>query len=161
MLLVWKMPVTRPARDIDLLGRVSNDLASVRKVMATICQVSTEADGLFLDSETVTTQRITEDADYEGVHATFRATLGNTHLPMQIAIGFSDVITPELAPVPTGLHHRPRRFSSQTASEPFDPIALNPLSSDNVASLVVHAGHAILLVNVYADVVHCRCSFQL
>lgn len=25
MLLVWKMPVTRPTRDIDLLGRVSND----------------------------------------------------------------------------------------------------------------------------------------
>jgi hypothetical protein len=45
MLLVWKMPVTRPARDIDLPGRVSNDLASVRKVMATICPASTEADG--------------------------------------------------------------------------------------------------------------------
>ena len=34
MLLVWKMPVTRPTRDIDLLGRVSNDLASIRKGMA-------------------------------------------------------------------------------------------------------------------------------
>jgi hypothetical protein len=109
----------------------------------------------------VTAQRITEDADYEGVRATFRATLGNTHHPMQIDIGFSDVITPELAPVPTGLHHRPRRFPLQTASEPFGPIALNPFSSDNVASLVLHAGYAILVVNVYADAVHCRCSFQL
>lgn len=34
MLLVWKLPVTRPTRDIDLLGRVSNDLSSVRQVIA-------------------------------------------------------------------------------------------------------------------------------
>jgi len=99
MLLVWKMPVTRPTRDIDLLGRVSNDLASVREVIATICQVSTEDDGMFFDSETVTAQRITEDADYEGVRATFRASLGNTRLPMQIDIGFSDIITPEPATI--------------------------------------------------------------
>ena len=99
MLLVWKMPVTRPTRDIDLLGRVSNNLASVREVIAAICQVPTEADGMFFDSETVTTERITEDADYEGVRATFRASLGNTRLPMQIDIGFSDIITPEPAAI--------------------------------------------------------------
>ena len=99
MLLVWKMPVTRPTRDIDLLGRVSNDLASVREVIAAICQVPTEADGMFFDSKTVATQRITEDADYEGVRATFRASLGNTRLPMQIDIGFSDIITPAPAAI--------------------------------------------------------------
>ena len=93
------MPVTRPTRDIDLLGRVSNDLASVREVIAAICQVPTEADGMFFDSKTVATQRITEDADYEGVRATFRASLGNTRLPMQIDIGFSDIITPAPAAI--------------------------------------------------------------
>ena len=99
MLLVWKMPVTRPTRDIDLLGRVSNDLSSVREVIATTCQVPTEDDGMFFDSETVTTQRIAEDADYEGVRATFRAALSNTRLPMQIDIGFIDIITPEPAAI--------------------------------------------------------------
>ena len=78
MLLVWKMPVTRPTRDIDLLGRVSNDLASVGEVIATICRVPTEDDGMFFDSKTVTTGRIEEDADYEGVRAAFRASLGKT-----------------------------------------------------------------------------------
>ena len=54
---------------------------------------------MFFDSETVTTARITEDADSEGVRATFRASLGKTHLPMQIDIGFSDIITPEPAAI--------------------------------------------------------------
>ena len=92
---VWKMPVTRPTRDIDLLGRVSNNLESVREVIATICQFPTEGDGMFFDPETVATERIAEDADYEGVRAKVSASLGNTRLPMQIDIGFSDIITPE------------------------------------------------------------------
>jgi hypothetical protein len=56
MLLVWKMPVARPTRDIDLLGRVSNDLASFR-IIASICQIPTKSDGMVFDSETVTTER--------------------------------------------------------------------------------------------------------
>lgn len=99
MLLVWKLPTTRPTRDIDLLGRVSNDLSSVRQVIAEICQVAGEDDGMFFDPETVTTERIAEDADYEGVRAKFSASLGNTRLPMQIDMGFSDIITPEPATI--------------------------------------------------------------
>ena len=99
MLLVWKMPVTRPTRDIDLLGRVSNDLASIREVIASICQIPTKSDGMVFDSGTVTTERITEDADYEGSSRHFWAILGNTRLPMQIDIGFSDVITPKPAAI--------------------------------------------------------------
>lgn len=99
MLLVWKLPTTRPTRDIDLLGRVSNDLASVRQVIAEICEVAVEDDGMFFDPETITTERIAEDADYEGVRAKFNASLGNTRLPMQIDMGFSDIITPEPATI--------------------------------------------------------------
>ena len=95
MLLVWKLPVTRPTRDIDLLGRVGNDLEKVRAIMAAICQMPVEDDGMVFDSAGVATSRIAEDADYEGVRATFQATLGNVRLPMQIDIGFSDLVTPE------------------------------------------------------------------
>ena len=41
-----------------------------------------------------TTERIAEDADYEGVRAKFLGRLGNTRVTMQIDIGFSDVVTP-------------------------------------------------------------------
>lgn len=95
MLLVWKLPVTRPTRDIDLLGRVGNDLENVRAIVAAICQVPVEDDGMVFDSAGVATGRIAEDADYEGVRAAFQGTLGNVRLPMQIDIGFSDLVTPE------------------------------------------------------------------
>ena len=95
MLLAWKMPFSRPTRDIDLLGHVSNDLTFVRNAIASICRIPSDADGMVFDHESVTTERIAEDADYEGVRAKFRAFLGDANLPMQIDIGFSDVITPE------------------------------------------------------------------
>ncbi len=91
MLLVWKTSVTRPTRDIDLLARTSNDLESIRGLIADICELSVENDGMTFDPGSITTERIAEDADYEGVRARFMALLGNTRMHMQIDIGFSDV----------------------------------------------------------------------
>jgi len=95
MLLVWKTSVTRPTRDIDLLARTSNDLESIRGLIADICELSVENDGMTFDPGSITTERIAEDADYKGVRARFMALLGNTRMHMQIDIGFSDVITPD------------------------------------------------------------------
>lgn len=94
LLVAWKLSSTRPTRDIDLLGRVSNDLESVRSLIADISQTSVEDDGLTFDPSSVTTERIAEDADYEGVRAKFQGRLGNSRLAMQVDIGFSDVVTP-------------------------------------------------------------------
>lgn len=94
LFVVWKTPVTRPTRDIDLLGRISNDLDSVQSVIAEIVQTPVEDDGLVFDVASVTTERIAEDADYEGVRAKFVGRLGTTRVAMQIDIGFSDVVTP-------------------------------------------------------------------
>lgn len=99
LFVVWKTPATRPTRDIDLLGRLNNDLEYIRAVLAEVCQTQVDDDGLVFGSATVTTERIAEDADYQGVRATFQATLGNARIPMQIDIGFSDVITPAPANV--------------------------------------------------------------
>ena len=51
-------------------------------------------DGLRFDAETVKAERITEDADYQGVRVTFMGYLENARIPIQIDIGFGDVITP-------------------------------------------------------------------
>lgn len=95
MMVVWDTPVTRPTRDIDLLGRVDNDLESVQDLIATVCRTPVEDDGLVFDPDSVVTERISEDADYEGVRAKFKGYLGNARIAMQIDIGFSDVVTPE------------------------------------------------------------------
>jgi predicted nucleotidyltransferase component of viral defense system len=107
MLLVWNAPIMRPTRDIDLLGRVSNDMESIRSLIAEVCETPVEDDGLVFDAGGVTTERIAEDADYEGVRAKFPARLSNTRIAMQIDIGFSDVITPGSVEItyPTILDH--------------------------------------------------------
>lgn len=94
MLLVWRLPATRPTRDIDLLARTSNDLEAIARMVADICRIPVPNDGLTFDPASVVTSRIAEDALYEGVRATFSATIGSTRLPMQIDLGFSDLVTP-------------------------------------------------------------------
>ena len=95
MLLVWKAPMTRPTRDIDLLGRINNSAESIARFVTEVCSVRVEDDAMIFDASHVTVERITEDADYAGMRAKFLASLGKTRLPMQIDIGFSDVVTPE------------------------------------------------------------------
>lgn len=113
-LLVWKTPTTRPTRDIDLLGRIDNNLNLVRAVIADVCRQPVDADGLSFDSASVTTERIAEDADYHGVRAKFQGGLGNARIAMQIDIGFSDVITPGPVRIsyPTVLDHAPAQLNA-------------------------------------------------
>lgn len=94
MLLAWKVPLARPTRDIDLLARASNDAATIRSMVAEICATLVEADGLLFETTSIATEAITEDAQYEGVRVTFQGKLGTAKIPMQIDMGFSDVITP-------------------------------------------------------------------
>ncbi|PYT31860.1 MAG: hypothetical protein DMG57_03855 [Acidobacteria bacterium] len=44
--------------------------------------------------DSIEVTRIKEDADYEGVRVQFHATLAKARIPMQLDIGFGDVITP-------------------------------------------------------------------
>ena len=94
MLRAWDIPVTRPTRDIDMLVRSANDLDAVRRMIMAICVTPVEDDGIVFDSESVVTVGITEDADYEGIRATFSARLGTARVAMQIDMGFGDIVTP-------------------------------------------------------------------
>ena len=94
VLAAWGLPVSRPTKDIDMLARIHNDLETIRQMIIEICGVDVEDDGLVFDTGTVVTERIAEDALYEGVHAKFVGHLGKARIAMQIDLGFSDVITP-------------------------------------------------------------------
>jgi predicted nucleotidyltransferase component of viral defense system len=94
MLVAWRAPILRSTRDIDLLARTSNDLEAIKSTVSEICKTEVEEDGVVFDSESVATIRIAEDAEYEGVRATFTGRLATTRLAMQIDMGFSDVVTP-------------------------------------------------------------------
>jgi len=95
MLVAWRAPILRATRDIDLLARTKNDLDGIKTIISEICQEQVPDDGLWFDPESVTTGRIAEDADYQGIRAQFHGRLATTRLAMQIDMGFSDVVTPE------------------------------------------------------------------
>ena len=99
LLAAWRAPLSRSTMDIDLLGRTSNELEHIRVLFAQLCDVEAAPDGIEFDSKSVRVARIKEDADYEGVRVRFRAALANARVPMQIDIGFGDVVTPDVVEI--------------------------------------------------------------
>jgi hypothetical protein len=95
MLRVWQSPELRPTMDIDMLGRTSNDQDAIIKQIQDVLAVEVEADGLVFDPDTIGAERITEDADYEGIRIRFQGRLDTARINMQIDIGFGDVVYPE------------------------------------------------------------------
>jgi hypothetical protein len=95
---LWTEERYRPTRDADFLARSQNDPERFEEIFGEICEIKVD-DGLFFDVSTIKAERITEDADYEGIRVKFVGNLENAHIPLQIDLGFGDVITP--APVET------------------------------------------------------------
>jgi predicted nucleotidyltransferase component of viral defense system len=94
MFLAWGAAVYRPTRDIDFLGFTTNELDAVTRIIQDICVQEVEPDGLTFDRYTVQSERIKEDADYEGVRANLAGYLSKAKIPLQIDIGFADVVSP-------------------------------------------------------------------
>ncbi len=94
MLTAWGASSIRPTRDIDLLGQLPNQVDDLVKVIHDMCVQDVEPDALVFDPTSITGRVIKEDADYEGVRVTFRGSLQNVPLPMQIDVGFGDVVFP-------------------------------------------------------------------
>ena len=103
MFNVWRALTPRPTKDIDLLGRMENSTSALAAAMRDVCGQAVEDDGLIFDPRSVAAVVIKEDADYEGVRVTFRGSLENARISMQIDIGFGDVMYPgpEMMEYPT------------------------------------------------------------
>jgi predicted nucleotidyltransferase component of viral defense system len=105
LLRAWDAPEFRPTMDIDMLGKTSNEEADILSLIRNILIVPVEEDGLIFDSGSLQSERITEDADYEGIRVRFRGVLDTARIVMQIDIGFGDIVypAPEEAVLPTML----------------------------------------------------------
>lgn len=97
MFQAWGASIYRTTRDIDFLGFTTNNLEAVVRIFQKICTLEVEPDGLAFDRATVQSERIKEDADYEGVRVNLTGYLGKAKISLQIDIGFADVVSP--APV--------------------------------------------------------------
>jgi len=99
MLMVWEAPLSRPTMDIDLLGRIDNNIETIVEVTRQICRHEVEPDGIVFDVTDIEAENIAEDADYEGIRIRFRGSLDTARFIIQLDIGFGDVVIP--SPEPT------------------------------------------------------------
>jgi len=95
-LMLWAMqgPTSRPTRDIDMLGQTSNEPEAILAQVRDIIVAEVMDDGLHFDPDTLKSEAITEDADYQGLRVTFTGFLDNAKIPMQLDIGFGDPVFP-------------------------------------------------------------------
>jgi len=77
-----------------MLARGDNAPERFAHISRELCVLEVDEDGLRFDAETVEAGRISEDADYEGVRVTLVANLERAKIPIQIDIGFGDIVTP-------------------------------------------------------------------
>jgi hypothetical protein len=91
---LWTEQRHRPTRDADFLARGDNTPERFAQIFGELCVLEVDDDGLRFDAETVEAECISEDADYEGVRVTLVSYLERAKIPIQVDIGFGDIVTP-------------------------------------------------------------------
>jgi len=99
MFIVWNTSLSRPTKDIDLLGRINNSVEDIVTAVKDVCAQDVESDGISFNTDTISAMRITEDTDYKGMRVRVQGTLGTIRLFLQIDIGFGDVIVPKASKI--------------------------------------------------------------
>ena len=95
LLYVYEGILTRPTKDLDLLGEnVPNDLTEVKDIFHEIAQLETD-DAVWFDSNTIKTEAIKENEKYEGVRVYMDGGFHTVKNRIQIDIGFGDVTVPK------------------------------------------------------------------
>jgi predicted nucleotidyltransferase component of viral defense system len=91
---VWSRTPYRSTRDVDLLGYMPPDPGKLEEVFRALCGQEVEPDGLVFLAESVRTQRIREEDEYQGIRVTLEAALKRTRIPVQVDIGTGDKVVP-------------------------------------------------------------------
>jgi hypothetical protein len=94
MFLVWKGEPYRTTKDLDLLALQSGPTERFKKVFQDLCRLEAGEDGLQFLAETVRAEDIRDDELYQGVRVRLEARLGRAKIPLQVDIGFGDVVIP-------------------------------------------------------------------
>lgn len=95
LLICFKIPKSRATKDIDFLAeQVKNDSAELKYILGNIADLHCD-DGVRFNSLSITSERIKEDTDYEGIRLKINATLGQARKRLQVDIAFGDIIVPK------------------------------------------------------------------
>lgn len=92
--LIWKDQPYWSTRDLDLLAFGESSMERIVMVFKDLCR-SNQEDGLIFIADSVSAEEIREEQEYDGIRVTLTVRLEQAELPLQIDIGFGDVITPK------------------------------------------------------------------
>jgi len=94
LLLAYSVQKARPTRDIDFLGvGVSSDRKDLEPIMKEIASMDLD-DGVRFLGDSIKSEVIKEDADYEGVRIRITARIGTARNTIRIDFGFGDIVSP-------------------------------------------------------------------
>jgi len=93
---VWSNEVYRPTRDLDLLGYGDDSAEEIKALFQEICRVEVEADGIVFDPGSINVEEIRGEQEYQGKRVKLIGVLKKARIPLQIDVGFGDVVTPEI-----------------------------------------------------------------
>lgn len=93
---LWTHKPHRPTRDLDLLGFCDPSPEALRRAFESICRVQVEPDGLAFDDKAMTIEEIRLEQEYGGLRVKLTARLAQARIPLQVDVGFGDVVTPEV-----------------------------------------------------------------
>ncbi|MBE9582343.1 MAG: nucleotidyl transferase AbiEii/AbiGii toxin family protein [Proteobacteria bacterium] len=95
LFMAWTGRSHRPTVDIDFLGHGENSDKRLVQIFRAVCGVEVEDDGLIFDPDTIKVAPIREGQEYQGQRVMLTAFLGKARIPLQVDVGFGDVVTPE------------------------------------------------------------------
>ncbi|HEV2561710.1 MAG TPA: nucleotidyl transferase AbiEii/AbiGii toxin family protein [Rhizomicrobium sp.] len=91
---LWTPEPFRSTGDLDFLGFGPNDVAAIRSAFQTLCTEPVTDDGLSFDPKSIEVETMREEEEYQGARVRLRAHLGTAVIPLQIDIGFGDIVHP-------------------------------------------------------------------
>jgi len=94
LFLVWRGQNFRVTRDVDFLCFGTQDLDQMVALFREVCGLECPEDGIHFSPETVKVSTIRGDQEYAGLRITLNGSLHGARIPIQVDVGFGDVVTP-------------------------------------------------------------------
>ncbi len=93
---LWAPVPYRATGDLDLLGFGEPAPEAMKKIFRDICTIETDDDGVTFLADTLRAEAARPEEEYSGVRLTLETMIAGARLPIQIDIGFGDVVTPSI-----------------------------------------------------------------
>jgi len=95
----WTGNLYRPTADMDFLVHGEDSSDYLVDVFRNVCNIKVDHDGLLFDTDTVKVSPIREGQQYQGQRITLVAFLGKARIPIQIDVGYGDIVTPKASKI--------------------------------------------------------------